>query len=82
MFLTNCILGPQPLVSLVYFVAYYKSGDNRIFVSVYFYSFKDVLISSEIGVIMYVIVVVQMVLKSVDVIFNLKNNNLRASHLM
>lgn len=31
---------------------------------------------------MYVIVVVQMVLKSVDVIFNLKKNNLRASHLM
>lgn len=69
-------------MSLVYFVAYYKSGDNRIFVSVYFCSFKDVLISSEIGVIMYVIVVVQMVLKSVDVIFHLKKNNLRASHVM
>lgn len=31
---------------------------------------------------MYVIVVVQMVLKSVDVIFHLKKNNLRASHVM
>lgn len=31
---------------------------------------------------MYVIVVVQMVLKSVDVIFNLKKKYLRASHLM